>query len=131
MILVDTCVLLDIFTADPQWLGWSKDALQSHSLLGLAICDVVFAELSAVFPTVEAEIQTLEKMRISILRPSPKALFGAGQAFLGYKKNRGTAKLILPDFFIGAHAQAERLSLVTRDCERYRTYFPDVQLICP
>ena len=27
MVLVDANVLLDIFTADPVWLGWSRDAL--------------------------------------------------------------------------------------------------------
>lgn len=131
MILVDTCVLLDIFTADPTWLAWSKHALQSHASGGLAINDMVFAELSAAFPSPEAEILTLEKMRISLLRPSPKALFGAGQALLAYKKNRGTAKLILPDFYIGAHAQAENLALLTRDSDRYQTYFPTVRLISP
>ena len=131
MILVDTCVLLDIFTSDPKWLGWSKENLQANAAQGLGISDIVFAELAAAFGTPEAEILTLEKMRISILRPSPKALFEAGTAFLRYKRNKGTAKLILPDFFIGAHAQADGLVLLTRGSDRYRTYFPSAQLICP
>jgi predicted nucleic acid-binding protein len=38
---------------------------------------------------------------------------------------------VLPDFFIGAHAQAARLPLLTRDTRRYQTYFPDVALIAP
>lgn len=33
--------------------------------------------------------------------------------------------------FIGAHAEAEGLTLLTRDAKRYRTYFPKVKLICP
>ena len=37
----------------------------------------------------------------------------------------------LPDFYIGAHAEAEGLTLVTRDAARYRTYFPPVKLIAP
>ena len=37
----------------------------------------------------------------------------------------------LPDFYIGAHAEAEGLTLVTRDAARYRTYFPQVKLIAP
>jgi len=37
----------------------------------------------------------------------------------------------LPDFFIGAHAYAEQLTLITRDAARYRTCFPAVVLIVP
>jgi predicted nucleic acid-binding protein len=37
----------------------------------------------------------------------------------------------LPDFFIGAHAEVERLPLLTRDARRYRNYFPKVTLIVP
>jgi len=38
---------------------------------------------------------------------------------------------VLPDFFIGAHAEITRWSILTRDIGRYRTYFPDVDLIAP
>jgi predicted nucleic acid-binding protein len=38
---------------------------------------------------------------------------------------------VLPDFFIGAHAEVENLPLLTRDVRRYRTYFPTVALIAP
>jgi predicted nucleic acid-binding protein len=37
----------------------------------------------------------------------------------------------LPDFFIGAHAELMRWKLATRDVERYRLYFPAVELIEP
>lgn len=37
----------------------------------------------------------------------------------------------LPDFYIGAHAEVEGHTLVTRDAARYRTYFPGVRLITP
>lgn len=33
--------------------------------------------------------------------------------------------------FIGAHAEAEGLMLLTREASRYKTYFPKVKLICP
>jgi len=37
----------------------------------------------------------------------------------------------LPDFLIGAHAKAEGMKLVTRDADRVKSYFPDVELITP
>jgi hypothetical protein len=131
MILVDTCVLLDLFTADTQWLSWSKEQLEAHASQGLAVSDIAFAELSPVFPSAEQALSVLGKMGISLLRPSPQALFLAGQAFIRYKQNRGTAKMILPDFLIGANAEAEHLTLLTRDLDRYQTYFPAIQLIHP
>jgi hypothetical protein len=60
-----------------------------------------------------------------------EALFMAGKVFLKYKKQKGTKRSPLPDFFIGAQAVILDLGLITRDSGRYRTYFPTVQLICP
>ena len=48
-----------------------------------------------------------------------------------YRRAGGVRSSPLPDFYIGAHAEAEGLTLVTRDAARYRTYFPQVKLIAP
>ena len=55
----------------------------------------------------------------------------AAQAFVKYRRAGGAKSSPLPDFYIGAHAEAERLTLATRDVTRYRTYFPNVSLITP
>jgi predicted nucleic acid-binding protein len=36
-----------------------------------------------------------------------------------------------PDFFIGAHAKLMGWELATRDVERFRIYFPAVEVIEP
>ena len=60
-----------------------------------------------------------------------QALFRAGKAFGEYRRRGGTRTGVLPDFFIGAHAEAAGLRLLTRDGSRYRSYFPEVALIAP
>ena len=37
----------------------------------------------------------------------------------------------LPDYYIGAHAEADNLTLLTRDTGRYGSYFPSVRLVTP
>lgn len=55
----------------------------------------------------------------------------AALAFTAYRKRGGSRTVPLPDFFIGAHALVEGLTLLTRDARSYRTYFPKLRLIAP
>ena len=59
------------------------------------------------------------------------AAWPAARAFAEYRRRGGTRTSPLPDFYIGAHAETEGHTLLTRDPARYRTYFPSVPLICP
>jgi predicted nucleic acid-binding protein len=70
-------------------------------------------------------------MRLTVADIPRPALFLAGQAFLRYRRAGGSRSNVLSDFFIGAHAAVERCPLLTRDVQRYRTYFPTVRLIAP
>lgn len=132
MILVDTNVLLDIVTDDPVWFVWSVLKLDEYSRTGpLIINDIVYAELAVRFRNVELLDALVSGSRLQ-LQPIPRgALFLAAKAFGAYRKRGGTRTGVLSDFFIGAHAAAEGLSLLTRDARRYRTYFPDVSLVTP
>jgi predicted nucleic acid-binding protein len=132
MTLVDTNVLLDILTADPNWADWSIRQLDAASLQGpVVINDVVYAELAVRFATIEAVDTVLADADIEIDAISRAALFLAGKVFLRYRAAGGTRTGVLPDFFIGAHAAVSRLTLLTRDARRYRTYFPSLQLLAP
>ena len=65
-------------------------------------------------------------------RPLPwEAAYLAGQCFVKYRRRGGSRRSPMPDFYIGAHAAVEGLTLLTRDARRYRTYFPKLKLIAP
>jgi len=132
MILVDTNIWLDMLNADPIWREWSmgqlRKARQQHAL---AINIVVFSELAPAFDTMPELEQFVALSRATLCPISQQAGYLAGQALRQYKKQGGTKTGVMPDFFIGAHAQAEGWTLLTRDAARYKTYFPKVKLICP
>ncbi len=132
MTLVDTNVLLDLVTNDRQWADWSIRQLDAASLRGeLVINDVIYAELSVRFAAIETLEDALDEARVSVAAIPRAALFLAGKAFQRYRAAGGTRTGVLPDFFIGAHASVLGLVLLTRDAQRYRSYFPAIDLVTP
>ena len=61
--------------------------------------------------------------------PRP-ALFLAARQFREYRRRGRVHTGVLPDFFIGAHAAVEGMTLITRD-RRRRVWFPTVRVIAP
>ena len=131
MILVDTNVLLDIYRADAIWMPWSLQHLHQAKPRQLAINMVVYAELAGHPAEPENLDEFLETLGIQVLELSRPAARLAGLAFRQYRQRGGTKTGVLPDFFIGAHAQADGYQLLTRHAGRYKTYFPKIKLICP
>lgn len=130
--LVDSNILLDIFTEDATWLEWSNQALTAAAEAGpLYINPVIYAEVSVRFSRVEDLEDALPSADFRRAGMPWAAAFLAGKAFVSYRRNRGIASAPLPDFFIGAHAAVDDLVLLTRDARRYRAYFPTVGLITP
>ncbi len=132
MTLVDTNVLLDIVTRDPQWARWSVAQLDAAAVLGpLAINDVIYAELSVRFTAIEDVDAFLDKAAIALVATPRSALFLAGKVSRRYRAAGGARSGVLPDFFIGAHAAVMGLRLLSRDAKRYRSYFPKLHLLTP
>lgn len=130
--LVDTNILLDVFGRDPNWWRWSIARLEEAAQDGpLLINDIIYAETSIRFSDITEFDGVLADMRVTVAPLSRRVAFFAGKAFAVYRSVGGTRDRVLPDFFIGAHAEIERLPILTRDPRRYRTYFPNVTLIAP
>lgn len=132
MILVDTNVLLDVATRDSNWAEWSLQAIEQEAVRGpLYINVIVYAELSARYASVEAVDSFVAQIGVQIIGIPRAAAFLAAKAFSRYRKAGGTRTGVLSDFFIGAHAVALDVPVLTRDVRRYHAYFPKLRLIAP
>lgn len=132
MTLVDSNVLLDLVTDDENWAAWSAMQLQSAAARGdVVINDVVYAEVSTRFASIELLEQFLTEAKVTIVATPREALFLAGKTFVRYRRAGGIRTGVLADFFIGACATVMAASLLSRDPRHYRTYFPTIKLIAP
>jgi predicted nucleic acid-binding protein len=132
MTLVDSNVILDVVTDGEVWADWSQEQLEQAASAGpLIINNVIYAEISTRYSTVEDVGAMLRNLDIGVATIPRTALFLAGKAYLRYRAIGGVRTGVLSDFFIGAHAAVEQRPLLTRDAGRYRTYFPTVELIAP
>jgi predicted nucleic acid-binding protein len=130
--LVDTNVLIDVISKDPKWFDWSREKLETQSGSGpLLINDIIYAELSARFASETLLREAVEIIDLVCERLPQQSLFPAGQAFGHYRAAGGPRTSLIADFLIGAHASVAQIPILTRDARRYRTYFPDVELIAP
>lgn len=131
-VLVDSNILLDIFTEDKNWFEWSSCTLSEIANEAiLFINPIIYAEISVRFETIE-ELEEAIPKEIFRKQDLPwEAGFLAGKCFLKYRESGGTRRSPLPDFYIGAHAAIRKMSLLTRDKNRYSTYFPKLEIIAP
>jgi predicted nucleic acid-binding protein len=132
-VLADTNVLLDLITHDPVWEAWSVTAFQTAAAVAPVVVNaVICAELSPAFAHDWPSLDTWLASGIFVREPLPMECSSlAARAFEAYRKRGGVRTGVLADFFIGAHAQYCGHTLLTRDPQRYQTYFPKVDLICP
>jgi hypothetical protein len=130
--LVDTNVIFDVAESDPVWRAWSEAAIRRCLDEGLLVINpIIYAEVSVGYRTVE-EVEAVLPTDLYRREPLPyDAAFLAGKSFLTYRRRGGRRTAPLPDFYIGAHAAVSGYRLLTRDVQRFRTYFPTVALITP
>jgi len=126
VLLVDSNVILDVLCDDPTWAQWSRAQALVHPL---AINPVIYSEISIAFDSVSKLERSIDDLGLRVLEIPRPALFLAGKAFVQYRRRGGAKQSILADFFVGAHAAVVDLPVLTRDGQRYRSYFPTVEVI--
>jgi predicted nucleic acid-binding protein len=131
-VLVDSNVLIDVLEPEQSWQAWSSAQLAVLvNRAALVINPIIYSEVSIAFDTLEALDEVLPD---DLFRRDPlpwEAAFLAGKCFVRYRRSGGKRTSPLPDFYVGAHAAIQGMTLLTRDASRYRAYFPHLQLIAP
>jgi predicted nucleic acid-binding protein len=138
MILLDTNIIIDAH------YGVGSDRVRASNLISSAVIDpgaaincITLAELYAGPRRGEEIEDDMRQAGIVVLDLPAAAAAVCGRAYRRYRLARtrsggGRAPSVpLPDFFIGAHAELMGWKLATRDVERYRIYFPAVELVDP
>jgi hypothetical protein len=132
MILVDSCVVIDVLENDRRWADWSQAQLETWGARGpLLINAVIYAELAAYAASKEALEAEIATTGLTLREFSRDAMFLAGRAHVAYRRRGGTRAGVLADFLVGAHAAVLQIPILTRDVSRFRAYFPTVKLVSP
>lgn len=128
---LDSSVILDVLTDDPQWAKSSERALQSAMSAGaLIIGECVLAEITPALPPDELN-PFLEDWNIQFVPSSRASAQSAGEMMRRYLSKTTTPKRVLADFLIGAHAAVHAGRLLARDRGYYRDYFQSLEIIDP
>ena len=131
-ILVDSNIILDVVTEDYNWFEWSASKLAEYvEKTTLIINLIIYAEVSIGFARIEELEVVLPAKFFCRANLRWEAAFLAGKCFQQYRRRGGTRRSLLPDFCIGDHAVTDNMILLTRDINRYQTYFPTLELITP
>lgn len=129
---VDTSVLLDIFFDEPAFRPLSLTALRACLAAGpILACDVVWAEVRAVFGDDEAAARALAGFPVTYSAIDARTASRAGAAWGVYRRRGGPRDRVVADFLIGAHALEQADRLLTRDRGFHRHAFAGLAIVDP
>ena len=129
---VDSSVLLDVLTDDPNHRASSLSALRAASETGpLIVCPAVWAEMRGFFEDAERMHRTFRDAQIQFDPFDQECADVAGLHWSEYRRSGGARARLIADFLIGAHAQIQASRLLSRDAGFFRKQFPGLRLINP
>ena len=131
-VLIDTNIFIDVFGPETPFKAWSSRAILSlRSEAQFVMTPVVWSELAGLLPSEDELALALSRLNLQREALPFSAAYRAGLAHQRYRRAGGLRERTLPDFLIGAHAEARGHRLLTRDAARYRSYFPSLEIISP
>jgi predicted nucleic acid-binding protein len=129
---VDTNVLLDVLSANPEFGMASRAALSECLAEGnLVACDIVWAETASGFDSERSAIDAFQRLGIELSVLVQPAADAAGTAWRAYRRAGGSRARLAGDFLIGGHALVQAERLLTRDRGFFRSYFKSLKILDP
>lgn len=133
---IDSNIISALWSKEPTASKAAALLRQAHGAGGLVIAAPVHAELHAYPGASPAFVRGfLEQTHIRVDFDMAEAVWmSTAEAFSAYAERRrssrgGQPKRLLVDFIVGAHAATVADRLLTLDPDRYRTAFPDLDLV--
>ncbi len=134
--VVDTCVIIDVLDADPDFGLRSARLLDARAADGLVVCPVTYVELAPAFGgnwerqdyfLRQACIQCLEDWTLADTR----AAYEAWHRYVVAKRSAATTvRRPIADIQIGAFAQRFQ-GLITRNQDDFARIFPQMKILSP
>ena len=137
MTILDTSVIIDARTPGSEFHDWAREQIFENIEDGVIVNTIALAEASIQASNKDEIVEDLESFGLQLRSLPVSAAKPAAIAYAAYlsrlraEGKTGKSKIPLGDFFIGAHAAAENLKLITRDPKRIKTYFPQVEITSP
>lgn len=130
--IVDSNVVIELLRESSDMSAKVVDAYARLSVQYDPIINpVIFAETAMGSPTLESFEDRISELELTVVPFDNRDAFRASHAFLAYRQNRGPRTTILPDFLIGAQAAVRGWPILTCDPKRFKSYFPEVEIINP
>jgi predicted nucleic acid-binding protein len=135
MLVVDTCVLIDIADDDPAFGMRSARCLATHLERGLVISPVSYVELAPVFDgSVRLLEQFLTGLGVNYDRDfgasERSAAFSAWNRHVSARRGGRAPKRPVADALIGAMAK-QLDGIITRNRNEFLSFYPDLIVIEP
>jgi predicted nucleic acid-binding protein len=128
---IDSSVLWSVFKGEKDARAWMDLLVSARAESSLIVCEVVFAELAPLFPSLHDLEAKLEMLGIEFDPLQPASAFMAGEIFREYRGQGGPRDHLIPDFLIGAHAVSQSDCLAAHDRGYLRRYFPALKVLSP
>lgn len=120
---IDSSVLWAIAKGEADGAAWLETLAEFRAEGRLVVCDIVWAETRAGFPTAAAHTAFLERLGVHFDQSDAATATFAGEIHDRYRRAGGKRTRLTADFLIGAHAVVRANRLATKDDGFFREHF--------